>query len=98
MSIHEVFIYLRTHDAARAVAFYELVFGAKEKFRLVEPSGRVGHVGLALGSTTLMLSDEFPEYGIVSPKRLGGTGPAIPLHVDDADALVQRALDAGAEL
>lgn len=96
--IHEVFPYLRVHDAARAVRFYEAAFGAKEKFRLVEPSGRVGHVELELGGTTLMLSDEYPEMNIRGPKAIGGTSFSMHLHVDDADAAIRRALDAGAEL
>ena len=98
MSIHEVFPYLRVSGASRAVAFYTEVFGAREKFRLVEPSGRVGHVEIELGPTTLMLSDEYPEMGIVGPKVLGGTSFTIHLHVDDCDALIARAVAAGAEL
>lgn len=96
--IHEVFAYLRVHDAAAAVRFYEQAFGAKEKYRLVEPSGRVGHVELELGGTTLMLSDEYPELNLRGPKAIGGTSFSIHLHVDDADAAIQRALEAGAEL
>jgi uncharacterized glyoxalase superfamily protein PhnB len=96
--IHEVFPYLRVHDATAAIRFYETAFGATEKFRLVEPSGRVGHAELLLGGITLMLSDEFPEMSIRGPKALGGTSFAMHLHVDDADAAIRRALDAGAEL
>ncbi len=35
--IHEVYAYLRVADGARAIDYYREVFGAKEKFRLVEP-------------------------------------------------------------
>lgn len=98
MRIHEAFPYLRTANATRAIDFYVRVFGAKEKFRLVEPSGRVGHAELDLGNVTLMLSDEFPEYGIRGPAAVGGTTVSIHLHVDDADALIRKAVEAGAEL
>lgn len=98
MSIHELFPYLRVRDAREAVAFYEKAFGAKEKFRLVEPGGRIGHVELDFGGTTLMLSDEFPEHGCVGPSSVGGTTFAIHLHVDDADETIRRAVDAGGEL
>jgi PhnB protein len=98
MRIHEVFAYLRVHDAGAAIRFYEQAFGAKEKFRLVEPSGRIGHAELDLGGTTLMLSDEYPELDIRGPKAIGGTSFAIHLHVDDADAAIRRAVEAGAEL
>jgi uncharacterized glyoxalase superfamily protein PhnB len=98
MAIHEVFPSLRVSNAAAAIEFYVRVFGAKEKFRLVEPSGRIGHVELELGPVTLMLSDEFPEYGIRAPGPDGVQGANIHLHVDDADAWIRRAVEAGARL
>ncbi|MEZ4333198.1 MAG: VOC family protein [Myxococcota bacterium] len=96
MAIHEVFAYLRLRDAARALAFYAEAFGAVEKFRLTEPSGRIGHAEMTLGNTTLMLSDEYPEFGIYGPDSVGGTSFTLHLHVDDADALIRRAVNAGA--
>ncbi len=60
MPIHEMFPYLRMKDAEAAIRFYKAAFGVTEKFRLVEPSGRIVHVELAFGPHTLMLSDEFP--------------------------------------
>lgn len=57
MAIHEVFPYLRAKSAEDAIAFYAKAFGAHEKFRLVEPSGRIGHAELQLGPCTLMISD-----------------------------------------
>jgi PhnB protein len=98
MKIHEVFAYIRLKHAAKAIEFYERAFGATEKFRLAEPSGRIGHAELLLGGTTLMLSDEYPEYGIAGPQTIGGTSFTIHLHVDDADALIERAVAAGATI
>lgn len=98
MSVSELFPYLRVRDAKAAIAFYEQAFGAKEKFRLVEPSGRVGHVELLLGGATLMLSDEFPEYGISAPQKGDRSAVSLHLHVDDADATIARAVAAGAEI
>jgi len=98
MAIHEVYTYLRVQNGADAIEFYKRAFGATEKFRLVEPSGRLGHAELDFGGTTVMLSDEFPEYGIVGPRSVGGTTFCLHLHVDDADALIRQAVDAGAEL
>lgn len=98
MSIHEVFAYLRLRDAAAAIDFYGRAFGAREKFRLTEPGGRIGHAELELGGTTIMLSDEYPEHGICGPASIGGTSFTIHLHVDDADALIGRAVEAGATL
>jgi len=96
--IHEVFAYLRLADAPRAIGYYKEVFGAEEKFRLVEPSGKVGHAELDLGGTTLMISEEYPEMGIQGPASIGGTSVTIHLHVDDADAMIQRAEKAGGEV
>jgi len=76
--------------------FYRRAFGAEELFRLQEPTGRIGHLEFKIGATTLMLADEYPEYGIQGPKSLGGTSIAIHLHVDDASGFVQQAVAAGA--
>ena len=96
MKIHELFAYLCVEDAARAIEFYTNAFGAHEKFRLTEPSGRIGHAELDFGGTTMMLSDEFPEYGIRGPLAVGGTPVTIHIHVDDADEVIRRAVKAGA--
>jgi PhnB protein len=98
MKIHEIFPYLRLKDAPRAIEFYRAAFGATEKFRLTEPSGRVGHAELDFGGMTLMLSDEYPELGFTGPQTIGATSCSLHLHVDDADAMIERALAAGATL
>lgn len=98
MAIHEVFPYLRVRNAPAAITFYERAFGAKEKFRLTEPSGRVGHVELEFGSFIVMVSEEYPEYGILGPESIGGTSTSIHLHVDDCDAVIAHAVELGAQL
>lgn len=96
--IESVSPYLRVRDAKAAIEFYRKVFGAVEEFRLTEPSGRIGHAELTLGPVTIMISDEYPEYGIRGPEAFGGTGSSIHLLVDDVDSLTQRCIDAGSEL
>lgn len=98
MAIHELYPYLRMRNASEAIAFYQRVFGAKEKLRLTEPGGRVGHAELDFGGTVLMLSDEYPELGFNGPETVGAATASIHLHVDDADALIARAVEAGATL
>ncbi len=98
MTIHEVFAYLCVSDAAAALDFYPRAFGARETFRLVEPNGRIGHAELEFGKATIMLSDEFPECDLRSASTIGATPVTIHLHVDDADALIARAVEAGATL
>jgi PhnB protein len=96
--VHDVYPYMRVRDAAQAIAFYQRAFGAEELFRLTEPGGRIGHAEIRIGKTTLMLSEEYPEYGIVGPQTLGGTTFSIHLHVDNADEWIARAIEAGATL
>jgi PhnB protein len=98
MAIHEVFAYLCVNDANAAIAFYAKAFGASERFRLTEPSGRVGHAELSFGDQIVMLSDEFPEYGIRSAKSIGASAVTIHLHVDNADEMIASAVGAGAAL
>ncbi|MFC3551643.1 VOC family protein [Lysobacter cavernae] len=98
MTVHELFPYLCVRDAAQAIAFYGAVFDATEQFRLNEPGGRVGHVELAFGDTTLMLCEQYPEYDIREPNPSAGTSVTLHVHVDDADAVIARALAAGATL
>jgi len=88
--IHEVFPYLMVRDAKAAIAFYQQAFGTTELFRLVEPSGRIGHVELQLGPAVLMVCDEYPEYGMMGPQGEQFTGCTIHLHVDNADAMGER--------
>jgi PhnB protein len=97
-AVHEVYPYLRVRDAGRALDFYKQAFGAEELFRLTEPGGRIGHAEIKIGGTTLMLADEYPEMNIVGPQTLGGTSFSIHLHVDNADAWIERAVAAGATL
>ena len=98
MKTHELFAYLHVENAAKAIEFYEKVFDAREKFRLTEPSGRIGHAELDFDGTTLMLSDEYPEYGIRGPLALGASPVTIHLHVDNADEVIRKAVSAGARV
>ena len=98
MAIHEVFPYLRVKNAPSAIEFYKNAFGVTEKFRLTEPSGRVGHAELDFGGATLMLSEEYPEYGFLGPQSIGGTSISIHLHVDNCDTLIAHAVEVGATL
>ena len=93
----DAMVYLRVADAAAAIDFYVGAFGAKEKYRLTM-GPRVGHAELDFGDTRIMLSDEFPEMGIIGPKALGGTSIMLALYVADADAVFERAIAAGAKV
>ncbi|WP_259781957.1 VOC family protein [Aestuariispira ectoiniformans] len=96
MKIHDVYPYLHVKNCDKAIEFCKQAFGVTELFRLTEPGGRIGHVELDFGGTTIMMADEFPECHIQSPQTVGGPSATIHLHVDDADACIARAVDAGA--
>ena len=98
MAIHELYAYIHIKNPLDAIAFYISVFGATEKFRLTEPSGRIGHAELDFGGTTLMISGEYPELGLEGPVPGKPVAMTLHLHVDDCDAVIARALKAGAAL
>lgn len=95
---HRVTPYLCAKNAAAALEFYARAFGATERMRLGEANGRIGHAEFAIGDAVVMLSDEYREMNVVSPESLGGTPVTIHLYVPDVDALVERAVRAGATL
>jgi PhnB protein len=85
-------------DAARAAAWYAQALGAEERSRIPLPGGKLMSVELAFGDSTVMVADEFPEAGVLSPLSVGGTSVVLNISTDDVDTLWQRALDAGAEV
>jgi PhnB protein len=88
--------YLIVRGAAAALDFYRDGLGARELFRLTEPGGKVGHAEMEIGGGRFMLADEYPDVGALSPTTIGGTAVAIHLYVADVDAVVARAVAAGA--
>lgn len=90
--------YLCVRDAAGAIEFYKRAFGAVELGRLVRPDGKIPHAQIQIGGATIMLTDENPDFGFTSPQSLGGAPLKIYLYCDDADAMVRRAVAAGAKI
>lgn len=90
--------YLTIGNAAGAIDFYREAFGATGLSRLEDENGRIGWAEIEIGGSPIMLSDEYAENGILGPLSLGGTPVAIHLYVEDVDAVVARAVSAGAEL
>lgn len=87
-----------------AIAFYEEAFGATNTFKqMTEDEKRVLHANLSLFGGTIMMHDEFPEYGgdVLSPASRGGASVAISINLPkaaDVDQAVDRAVKAGAIL
>ena len=95
---HTVSPYLAVQDAARAIDYYVKAFGAKEVVRMNAPDGRIGHAELQIGDSHVMLADPFPQSSTRPPKELGGTSVSLFLYVEDVDATVKQAVDAGGTL
>ena len=90
--------YLIVDGAAKAIEFYKNVLGAAERMRLDAPGGRIGHAELTIGGSVIMLADEHPEIGAVSPHTIGGSPISFVLNVPDVDASVKHATAAGGTL
>jgi uncharacterized glyoxalase superfamily protein PhnB len=96
--MHSVTPHLVCAGAADAIEFYKKAFGATESARLPGPDGKVMHAAIRIGDSTVMLADESPEWGSLGPKSLKGSPVTIHLYVDDVDAVVARAVSAGAKV
>ena len=90
--------HLVVRDAASMADWYQRALGAEERARVSLPDGRIMSLELRIAGATVMIADEFPELGIVSPRTLGGTYGALVLATDDVDRAWQRALAAGVEV
>jgi PhnB protein len=88
--------YLTVDGAAEALDFYVSALGAVERARIPGPGGKVMHAELAFGDGSVMVSDAFPEWGSNGPRAIGGTPVTIAIYVEDVDATIARAAEAGA--
>ena len=95
---HTATPYLIVRDADRAIDFYKHAFGATELMRMAGPEGKIMHAEIRIGDSPIMLADEFPEMGALSPLSLGGSPLFLLLYVQDVDLLASHAVSAGAKL
>ena len=86
--------YLICKNAEAAIDFYKRAFGAVELFRIGSP-GMVGHAELKIGKAIIVLADEHPDMGAVSPETVGGTPVQLLVYVEDVDAFTAKALAEG---
>jgi PhnB protein len=94
---HAATPYICVKDAAAAIEFYKKAFGATELVRIGDPSGKIGHAEIKIGEAPIMLSDEFPEMGVLSPPSIGGSPAGFLLYFEDVDAVARQAVAAGAK-
>ncbi len=94
---HTVTTSLTIKGAAEALEFYKKAFGATEDYRLENPDGTIVHAEFRIGDSVIMLSDEFPEWGSLSPQTVGGCPITLIVYVPDVDAAIAKAIEAGAK-
>jgi PhnB protein len=95
---HVVTPYLSVRGAAQAIDFYRKAFGASEVMRMPGPDGKLGHAEIAIAGDRVMLSDEYPDMQFTGPQTRGGTTVHLMVYVKDVDAVVARAVAAGAKV
>ena len=96
--MHTVTPHLVCAGAAEAIEFYKKAFNAIELIRMPGADGKLMHAMIKIGDSTIMLMDESPDWGSLGPKSLKGSPVTIHLYVEDADAVANRAVAAGATL
>jgi PhnB protein len=96
--VKTVSLHIVVKNGSAAIDFYREAFGATELLRLAEPDGKMGHAALQIGNMVLSLSDEYPDYGALSPQTIGGSPIRIHLDVPDVDSFAERAIKAGAKV
>ena len=94
---HSVQPYLMLKSCAEAIPFYAKAFGAKEKFRMPNPNGSIGHAEIEIGDCTIMMADESPQMDAYSAEHFGGSPVSLLIYTEDCDAMYAKALEAGAK-
>jgi PhnB protein len=95
---HTLTPHLTVRNARQALEFYKKALGAEVLNIADAPDGKVMHASLRVGDSMLMLNDEMPEYGALSPLANGGSGVTIHIYTEDVDSAFNRAVAAGAKV
>ena len=95
---HAVTPALTIKGASEAIEFYKKAFGAQEIYRFLGPDGKsIMHAEIKIGGSSIMLCDEMPQMGVLSPKTIGGPSGSIYLYVQNSDDVFNKAVSAGAK-
>ena len=96
--LNRVTPYLIMSDANAAIEFYKKVFGARELSRMTIINDKIGHAELQIGNASVMLADEFPEWGMKGARTIGDSPVMLMLFVGDVDKVVSLAVESGAKI
>ena|SRR5436190_147478 len=95
---HTLTPHITVRNADQALEFYKKAFGAEVQNIARMPNGKVMHAALQIGDSKLMLNEESPEFGALSPLSTGGSGVMLHIYLENVDAAFDRAVSAGAEV
>ena len=93
---HTLTPFLTVRNAVKAIEFYKQAFGAQERGVAKDPTGKVMHAEVKIGDSIIMLSDEFPEFGSLSPESGGTPSMGLHIYIENVDQAFERAVKAGA--
>ena len=96
--IHTVTPHIVVREAGRAADWYKQALGAEERGRIPVPRGKFMQIELWFGDSAVMIADEFPEAGVLSPQAIGGTPVVLHISTEDVESLWKQAVEAGAEI
>lgn len=89
--------FLAVESAGTAIEFYRSAFGARV-VDVTEIGGAVVHADLDFGNGRLQLGEPSPGYGLLPPPAEDAVCYSLGLYCDDVDAVVERAVQAGATI
>lgn len=85
-------------DAGAEIAFCKAAFGAAELSRRAAADGRVVHATLSFFDSLFMVHDDWPDLGSRPPAPDGSSPVVNYVYCDDVDAVIGKAMAAGARV
>lgn len=92
---HSLTPYLAVGDGAKAIEFYQTVFGATVVSRNDQPDGSVAHAELMIGDSMLQLSNPIPQIGLRAPEA-DWVHSSLVHYCPDVDTTYKLAVENGA--
>jgi uncharacterized glyoxalase superfamily protein PhnB len=97
--LQSIIPYIIVPDSIEAIAFYEKAFGATQTMHMAGPEGQgTMHAEVRIFGGTVMLSDENPQWEMVSAKTLGQSPVNMMFYCENVDEAFAKAVAAGCEV
>jgi PhnB protein len=85
-------------DPGAEIDFCKTTFGAMELGSRPGPDGKVAHALLTIGGAMIIIEGEWPTLASSAPQPDGSSPVVVFVYVEDVDAVVERAVAAGAKI